>query len=60
MEKIKKENLGIEIDEETFLGIIMSVLLGTKSSHSTSRREVVNVMKQIGLIVSRLPIAQEA
>lgn len=37
MEKNKKENLGIEIDEETFLGIIMSVLLGTKSSHSTSR-----------------------
>jgi hypothetical protein len=37
MEKIKKENFGLELDEETFLGIIMSVSLGTKFSHSASR-----------------------
>lgn len=37
MEKIKNANFGTEVDEETFLGIIVSVFLGTKFFHSTIR-----------------------
>jgi F0F1-type ATP synthase assembly protein I len=36
MEKSKKENPGMDIDEETFLGIIVSVLLGIKFSRFTT------------------------
>jgi hypothetical protein len=37
VDKIKKENLGTDTDEETFLGIIISVLVGAELSHSVSR-----------------------
>jgi hypothetical protein len=52
MEKIKKENSGLQPDEDTFLGISYSVSLGTKSSQSASRWEELNV--------SRLLIVQGA
>lgn len=46
MDKIKKENLGMDIDEETFLGIINYICIGrAELSNSASRQDVINVMK---------------
>jgi CRISPR/Cas system CMR-associated protein Cmr1 (group 7 of RAMP superfamily) len=55
LDKIKKEDLGIDIDEETFLGIINYICIGkAELSYSASRQDVINVMKVKQVNLDRL------
>lgn len=55
MDKTKKENLGTDIEEETFLGIFNYICIGrAELSNSASRQDVVNVIKVKQVNLDRL------